>query len=121
MFGKDTAVYGIGAGLVAIIAYLLTVGQQDAERQVLKAEFAVESAKFDRDFSRAIGQTEEAKQASEALVVAKNKLEQAQQMADKKQAQKTAQEDAILAGARKDLKQERNGDMDLDAALEELK
>lgn len=121
MFGKDTAVYGIGAGLVAVIFYLLTTGQQDAERQVLKSEYAVESAKFDRDFSRATGQEAQAKAAEDELATAKGKLAKAQATAERKQAEKTAQEDAILAGARKDLKGERNGDMDLDAALNELK
>lgn len=121
MFGKESLMYALGGGAIAILAYMLAVGQFDAERKVLKGEHTLEIAKFDRDWHGARGETALQAAAVDEVAAAKARLVKAQAGAERRQVEKTAQEDAVLAGVRTDLKEQSNGKMDLDAALKALK
>lgn len=121
IFGKDTAIYGLGAGLAALALYLVATSSNDAKQELAVAKFDTQVAKFDRDFAARTGNREAELEAKDDLKVAKERLAKAQLVADRKQAEKTAQEEAMLHGVRSDLKEKSDGTMDLDAALKELK
>lgn len=121
MFSKDSIFAAAGGGAVVIVLYLLMSGQQDSERAVVKAEHAVESAKFDRDFAAFTGRPADAASAASELESAREKLAAAQAVAERKQAQKSAQEEALLGAARKEVKSDSGGEVDLDATLNKLK
>lgn len=120
MFSKESLLYGVGAGSIAIALYLLASGQHSADSQVLKAEHTLESARFDKDFARVSGQAvsaETTKEIAEAQVALAN----ARATASTNLKQKNAQEGELLKGVSADIKVQSGGAIDLEQAKLMLK
>lgn len=111
----------LGGGVVILVLVVMGMKLINAETRETKAKQDVRHQEFKRSFAKAWGDDEAASEAEADIKSAKTAYQKAAGKAEKVASQAEAQQDAILNQANKQLKEESEGELDLEEAMKKVK
>lgn len=120
MLGKEGLIGGAVSGSVALLLYIWSTNEHNADRQLQQVKQEQAVAEFDRDFASAAGDKAAAVVYAAKAAEAAKAVADAKAVATVKHAEADIQREELAKGAR-DVKQSTDGKVDLQSALNKLR